>query len=246
MKSLVELAIVIPAYNEEQRLPKTLSVIAEYFSRRRRFCELIIVDDGSRDNTEKIAREFKFPAGRLRVLVNRRNRGKGASIRRGIAAARAELVLFTDADLSTPIGELETMENALRLGADVVIASRAVKGSRITTGQPVYRKLMGKIFNQFVQVLLLPGIHDTQCGFKLFRRAIARRIFYHTTIARFGFDAEILYLARRLKARIAEVPVEWHNVLESKVSPLKDSFQMFLDLFRIIYRHRHIRDRGKV
>ena len=134
MKSLVELAIVIPAYNEEQRLPKTLSVIAEYFSRRRRFCELIIVDDGSRDNTEKIAREFKFPAGRLRVLVNRRNRGKGASIRRGIAAARAELVLFTDADLSTPIGELETMENALRLARMLSLLRARSKAAGLLPG----------------------------------------------------------------------------------------------------------------
>jgi dolichyl-phosphate beta-glucosyltransferase len=198
------------------------------------------VDDGSRDRTQEAVRAFHFEAGRMRFLRNQCNRGKGASIRRGMAAARGNVVLFTDADLSTPIQELESLEAALRQGADIAIASRGIVGSRVETHQPIYREYMGKIFNRFVQLLVLPGIHDTQCGFKLFQRTMARRIFRRLTIRRFGFDVEILYLARRLGARVAEVPVEWHNVLDSKVSPVKDALQMFLDLFRILLRHRKI------
>jgi dolichyl-phosphate beta-glucosyltransferase len=200
--------------------------------------EIIVVSDGSCDHTAGLAQSYQGKTPCVRVLQNRKNRGKGASIRRGMAAARGEKILFSDADLSTPIEELKKLEQALRAGADIAIGSRAIPGSVITTHQPWYRELMGKTFNCLLQVLLLPGLHDTQCGFKLFRRSAARKLFARSIIPGFGFDPEILYLARKAHLRIAEVPVAWHNVLESKVSPIKHSLRMLGDLFRIRWQHR--------
>ncbi|NTV52477.1 MAG: glycosyltransferase family 2 protein [Candidatus Firestonebacteria bacterium] len=235
----VHLSIVIPAYNEARRLPRTLESLDAFLGKQPYAAEVLVVDDGSRDDTRATARAFRFSAPvRLRLLTNARNRGKGASVRRGVAAARGEFVLFTDADLSTPIADVQALFAALAKGADVAIGSRAVAGSRVLTPQPWHREFMGKTFNRFVQGIVLPGIHDTQCGFKLFRRSAARRLFRRLTTPRFGFDVEVLYLARRTKLRVAEVPVEWHNSLASTVSPLKDSLTMFADLFRIRWRHR--------
>ena len=236
----VHLSIVIPAYNEAQRLPQTLAHVDGFLKEQKFSAEVIVVDDGSRDNTLGAVRAFHFQtAVKLRLLANFRNRGKGASVRRGMAAARGEFILFTDADLSTPITELNGLFAAMEKGADVAMGSRAVAGAHVLTPQPWYREFMGRTFNRFVQGLVLPGLHDTQCGFKLFRRAAARRLFKYLTTPRFGFDVEVLYLARRAKFNIAEVPVEWRNALGSTVSPLKDSLTMFADLFRIRWLHRH-------
>lgn len=234
-------SVVIPAYNEERRLEPTLEKVDAFFSARPGGYEIIVVDDGSRDRTAACAAEFKPRQGRVRLLHNRRNRGKGASVRRGAAAARGETILFTDADLSTPIEDYPRLAAAAARGADAAIGSRAVRGANVAEPQPLYRTLMGKFFNLLVQLVLLPGLHDTQCGFKLFRRGAARRIFARQTIPGFGFDVEILYIARRLGLRIAEVPVEWRNSPASKVSPVRDSAQMFLDLFRTRWRHRFLR-----
>lgn len=230
------LSIVIPAYNEEFRLPKTLEVIRTYLQTRNDHCEVIVVSDGSRDRTVDVAKSTG-QGMTLRVLHNQRNRGKGASIRRGVAASRGDRILFTDADLSTPIAEVRKLETALQAGADVALASRALKKSAVLVRQPVYREFMGKVFNRFARMITLPGIHDTQCGFKLFSRKIARSIFREMTITGFGFDVEILYLARQHNATLAEVPVEWNNVMDSKVSPIADSLKMFFDLFLIRVRH---------
>jgi len=215
-----------------------LDKVDAFFSEQRQAYEIIVVDDGSRDQTAAGVTAFKSRRGRVRLLRNRRNRGKGASVRRGVAAARGELILFTDADLSTPIQDFLPLSQALANGAAVAIGSRAVKGAAVRTPQPLHRTLMGKFFNVLVQVIALPGIHDTQCGFKLFRRAAARSIFQRMTISGFGFDVEILYVARKAGLTLAEVPVEWRNSLQSRVSPLRDSACMFADLFRIVRRHR--------
>ncbi len=239
LQSRPRLSIVIPAYNESRRLPRSLRSIAQHFEQTGERFEVIVVDDGS---LEPIARTGTpgFAPGRLRILRNRSNRGKGASVRRGVAAAKGEWILFTDADLSTPIWELNALEKATAAGADVASASRAAAGARVQKHQPFYREFMGRVFGVLVRLLVLPEICDTQCGFKLFRRETAREIFERMTITRFGFDVEILFLAKKLGARIAEVPVEWHNSAESKVSPLRDAAQMFLDLFRIRIRHRGV------
>lgn len=236
----IQLSIVIPAYNEAKRLSKTLDAIIGYVQARKCACEIIVVSDGSRDKTLDVVRAHAGNGVPLRILENKTNRGKGAAVRRGVAASHGELILFTDADLSTPIQELEKLEQALSKSADVAIASRAVKGADILNRQPFYREFMGKTFNVLVQLLVLPGIKDTQCGFKLFRRALARRVFARQTIAGFGFDVEVLYLAKQAKARLVEVPVRWCNVLDSKVSPVRHSTQMLLDLFRIRWRHNSL------
>lgn len=233
------LSVVIPAYNEDARLLPTLQRITEYFSDLRMEYEIVVVDDGSRDDTARIARQFALENRRVRVLRNAKNRGKGGAVRRGVAAARGRRILFTDSDLSTPIEEFKNMNERMdldpRLG--VVIASRAVRGATLRQHQPFYREWMGKTFNAFVQLMVFPGIKDTQCGFKLFRRKVAREVFRRMTIRDFGFDVEILYLAKKRGETIAEVPVVWVNAAGSKVSPLRDSLRMFADLIRIKRRH---------
>lgn len=235
------LSIVIPAYNEAERLPSALQALENYISRMKLSVEIIIVDDGSQDDTCQIIKNVESKFDQLRLVRNKCNRGKGASIRRGVSLARGKQILFTDADFSTPIEEYGKLAKELEQGASIAIASRDVAGAVINPPQPLYRELMGKTFNRLVQLIVLPGIHDTQCGFKLFERSMARKIFSRMTIARFGFDVEILYLGRLLGATIKELPVSWHDVLGSKVSPLKDAAQMFFDLFRIRWRHRDLK-----
>lgn len=231
-------SVVIPAYNEAGRLPRTLEQISAFLQAGQWDHEILVVDDGSRDRTAEVVRAFAAGHPEVRLLKQPRNLGKGAAIQAGVGAARGELVLFTDADLSTPIEELARLEQALENGAAVAIASRAVAGSRIEEHQPFYREWMGKSFNLLVRLLLLPGIHDTQCGFKLFRRAAAQDLFPRLTILGFGFDVEVLYLARRQGLEIREVPVAWRNSRHSKVSPVRDAWRMLGDLFRVLWRHR--------
>jgi dolichyl-phosphate beta-glucosyltransferase len=235
----VELSIVIPAYNEQARLLPTLQRISKYFDGRGVDYEVVVVDDGSQDHTLEIAKQFALGNHRIRVLHNVTNRGKGGAVRRGVAASRGERVLFTDTDLSTPIEELEKLTRRMNAdsGMGVVIGSRGVQGAELKQHQPWYREIMGKTFNLLVQWIVFPGIRDTQCGFKLFGRDVARAAFRKMTIAGFGFDVEVLYLARKMGARIEEVPVVWTNALGSKVSPVRDSLRMFGDLLRIRLRH---------
>ncbi|HEY9856419.1 MAG TPA: dolichyl-phosphate beta-glucosyltransferase [Stenomitos sp.] len=230
------LSIVVPAYNEALRLGPTLKAIERHLDGRS--YEILVVDDGSRDETGVVAAGYPC----VQVLRQEPNQGKGAAVRRGMLAARGEWVLFSDADLSTPIEEFETlMQAAERTGAPVAIASRGLWQARIEVSQPLYRVLMGKIYNLMVQVILLPGIWDTQCGFKLFEREAARAIFARTSLDGFGFDAESLYIARRLGYRIVEVPVRWRNDPDTKVSAWRDSLRMFRELWRIRRLHRKLR-----
>jgi dolichyl-phosphate beta-glucosyltransferase len=230
------LSIVVPCYNEEQRLPRTIEQIERYLAGKGTSYELILVDDGSTDGTRTImdAAAGRNPLVRIKALPQ--NRGKGRALAEGVAAARGLEILVTDADLSTPIEELEKLQPELEKGAGVAIASRALKGSRVEVSQPIYRVLMGKVFNLLVQVVLLPGIWDTQCGFKLFRADVAHDAFAELTTDGFGYDPEVLYRAKRRGVRIAEVPVVWRNSAPTKVSAIKSSLDMFSHLLRIRYR----------
>jgi len=224
---LAKLSVVVPCYNEEQRLPRTIEQIERYLASRGEQYELILVDDGSADGTHGVMDDAAARNEAVRIVTLPRNRGKGRALAEGVHASRGETVLVTDADLSTPIDELAKLEAALAAGAGVAIASRAIKGSRVELSQPIYRVLMGKAFNVIVQLLLLPGIWDTQCGFKLFRGDIARDVFAGLTTDGFGYDPEVLYLAKKKGVRIAEVPVVWRNSAPTKVMAIRSSADMF-------------------
>jgi dolichyl-phosphate beta-glucosyltransferase len=226
----VELSVVIPAYNEAERLPRTLARVLEYLAAGGRSHEILVVDDGSRDGTAEVARAVGGEA--VRVLVNPQNRGKGYSVRRGMLAALGARRLMTDADLSTPIEELPRLMDRMDAGVPVVIGSRALPESKIQVHQPRYRENMGRVFNLFVRLLLAPDLHDTQCGFKLFTAEAADLVFRLARMEGFAFDVEAVFLARRRGLAVAEVPVTWRNDAASRVGLLK-GFKAFPDLLRI-------------
>lgn len=227
-----ELSIVIPSFNEELRLPATLQSIANYIRDKRPNTEVIVVDDGSADRTAAVAESWRDRIPQLRVLSNGRNRGKGFSVRHGSLEAAGDIVLFTDADLSSPIEEGEKLLAALQ-DHDVAIGSRAVDRSLIEVHESLFREFAGIVFNWLVRIILWLPFVDTQCGFKVFKRVRCRIIFEQQTIERFGFDPELLYLARHHGLSIKEVPVRWAHSSATKVSMLRDSVQMFLDVFVI-------------
>jgi dolichyl-phosphate beta-glucosyltransferase len=227
-----ELSIIIPCFNEEQRLPASLEKIAGYLRERRPNAEVIVVDDGSTDRTAAIAESWRDRIPTLRVLSNGANRGKGFSVRHGSLEARGEVILFTDADLSSPIEEGEKLLAALQTH-DVAIGSRAVDRSLIEVHESLFRDFAGIVFNRIVQTILRLPFVDTQCGFKAFRRERCRIIFEQQTIERFGFDPELLYLARHHGLSIEEVPVRWAHSPATKINMLRDSVGMFLDVFVI-------------
>ena len=224
------LSIVIPAYNEARRLPETLARLNRWLGSTTLRTEVVIVDDGSTDGTAEVAR--KAGGGKISLLRHEPNRGKGYAVRRGMLAATGERRLMTDADLSTPIEELPRLMRELDHGADVAIGSRAVAGARVEVHQPAYREVMGRVFNGLVQLLLLPGLQDTQCGFKLFTARVADEAFTACRLDGFSFDVEALFVARRRGRRIAEVPGVWRNDQASRVS-LGGGGAAFADLFRI-------------
>ncbi|MDI6794276.1 MAG: glycosyltransferase family 2 protein, partial [bacterium] len=226
------LSVVIPAFNEKRRIVPTLRKIRRYLETQGFLYEIIVVDDGSTDGMAAAIK--KEQEGRhLRLLKNDINRGKGYSVRKGMLAASGELILFSDADLSTPIEEVEKLLQYLANGRDIAIGSRALSESKLIVPQNWCRQTAGRTFNLLVQTLALRGIKDTQCGFKLFTRRAARMIFSRQRFDGFGFDVEVLYLGKKLGFKIAEVPVKWLNSPGSKVHILNDSTKMFLDLFRL-------------
>jgi dolichyl-phosphate beta-glucosyltransferase len=227
------LSIVIPAYNEERRIGKTLSSVVAYLADRAPRFEVIVVDDGSVDATRELVGEVAAREPRVRLLALGANRGKGMAVRRGMLEARGDWLLFSDADLSTPIEEAERLAAAIGAGADIAIGSRSLRGARVEVHQPWCREAMGKTFNRIVRVLAVRGFVDTQCGFKCFTREAARAVFERARIDRFAFDVEALVIARRLGFRIAEVPIRWANEPNSRVAIVSDSARMLADLLRI-------------
>jgi len=249
------LSIVIPAFNEEIRLPSTLSSIGSYLAAKGLDAEIIVVDDGSTDGTVRIVEQarqgglgrarvegpatpttegVRFDPERIRLVRNPENRGKGYSIRHGMFEARGTWVLFTDADLSTPIEDFERLHDSAREGDhDIVIGSRALPESRIELYQPLYRVLMGQTFNRIVRWIAGLPFRDTQCGFKLMGRERVRPLFERMVVDRFAFDVELLFLARHAGLSIAEVPVTWRNSPVSKVGLLRDPLNMLSDTWRI-------------
>jgi len=227
-----DLSIVIPSYNEELRLPTTLERIAAFLPSLGPNTELIVVDDGSRDRTAEVSEAFRAKIPNLRVVPNGVNRGKGYSVRHGMLEARGRNVLFTDADLSAPIEEAPKLLDALQ-DYDVAIGSRALDRSLITVHESRFREFAGIVFNTIVRIVLRLPYVDTQCGFKAFRREPCRIIFDQQRIERFGFDPELLYLARHHGLHTTEIPVRWAHSPATKVNMLRDSVQMFVDVFTI-------------
>jgi len=227
------LSIIVPAYNESSRLPETLLQIRRHFDARPESYEAIVIDDGSEDGTAqyvaKLGREWR----QLRLISLPHRRGKGWAVRAGMLAARGELRLFTDSDLSTPLEEYQRLRERIGGNCAVAIASRAVAGSRLEARQPIARELMGRLYNRMLQALALPGLRDTQCGFKLFTEDAAVACFRPLRTPGFGFDAEVLLRARRHGWEIAEVPVRWSHQLDSKVRPARDALLTLIDLFRL-------------
>jgi len=230
------LSIVIPAYNENDRLGNSLDRILSYVKGRHIPFEMIVVDDGSKDETVRVARE-KLSGVSHQVIENGVNRGKGFSVRRGVQAAKGKYVLFTDADLSTPIEEIEKLMPYLEKGYDLAIGSRGVQSSQVEVHQNVLRETMGRTFNVIAHAVAFRGIKDSQCGFKLFKNEAAQSLFEHQKIDGFCFDAEVIFLAQKMGYRIAEVGVRWMNSPQSKVRILGDSLRMLIDLVRIRLLH---------
>lgn len=237
------LSIVIPAYNEEQRLPDSLDAIVAYVARKDFPVEVVVVDNNSRDRTGAIIAEYASRHPWIRGLFEG-TQGKGAAVRSGMLAARGTYRFICDADLSMPIEELDHFLPAAAAGKDIVIASREVAGAR-RFGEPWYRHLMGRVFNTIVRVFAVPGLQDTQCGFKLLRADVAEDLFPLQTMNGWSFDVEILYAARQRGYSIVEVPINWYYKSNTRINPLRDSIDMFVEVLKIrrngrrgLYRRR--------
>jgi len=226
-------SIIIPAYNESARLGATLDRVLEYIFSEGWNAEVIVVNDGSRDSTPALVREYAKKNPCLHLLENPGNHGKGYSVRNGMLNADGEVLLFSDADLSAPIEEAPKLFAAIASGADVAIGSRWLRPELQTQRQSPLRQFYGRAFNIALRILLGLSLKDTQCGFKAFTREAAQKIFPQQQIERWGFDPELLYLSRRLNMKIAEVPVTWAHVEGTRISPLRDGLRMFSEVLRI-------------
>jgi dolichyl-phosphate beta-glucosyltransferase len=231
-ESKLYLSVIIPAYNEAKRLPLTLVDIDKHLSRAKFSYEIIVVNDGSKDDTAAVVRKFINLIRHLRLIDNEVNKGKGGVVHQGMLEARGTYRLFTDADNSTSIDQFEKMIPYLENGYDVVIGSRAVAGSELCPPQPWYRQIGGKIGNLIIQALLLPGIWDTQCGFKCFSEKAAERIFTLQRVNGWGFDVEILSLAKSMGFKIKEIPVKWINKTDSNVR-WSDYLKVLIEVIKI-------------
>ena len=227
------LSVIIPAYNEEKRLGATLQSVGAYLSRQSYEYEIIVVNDGSKDNTSELVRSFEVQIKGLRLIDNKENHGKGHAVRQGMMEAKGDLRIFMDADNSTSIEHLESFAPVIGQGYDLVIGSIAVAGHKITSGsEPLWRRILGKLGNLFIQIMAVPGIHDTQRGFKVITSRAAQQIFPKMTIDRWGFDIELLALAMKYGYKIKEMPVDWKNDPNSKVG-LKAYVQVLLETVKI-------------
>ena len=223
-------SIVIPAYNEAARIGNALQSVVACVRKRGWHAEIVVVDDGSRDQTAEIVRAFAKDHPEVRLLQNPGNHGKGYSVRNGILHSLGEVVMFTDADLSSPIEEADGLFAAIAAGADIAIGSRWLESSRQTIRQPFYRQFFGRCFNGVTRFIMGLPYADTQCGFKAFTRAAAQTIFQLQTIERWGFDPEILFIARKRGFRVEEVPVSWAHDERTRISYLKDGTRMLQDI----------------
>lgn len=228
-----QVSIVIPAYNESARIEHALERVLSCVQERGWDAEVLVVDDGSTDDTAAIVQSWMARYPQLQLFENPGNRGKGYSVRNGLLQAAGEIVMFTDADLSAPIEEAELLFAAIRAGADVAIGSRWLDKQKQTRHQPLYRRFFGRCYNWLTRTVMGLPYKDTQCGFKAFRRNAAKCIFPLQTIERWGFDPEILFIARKLGFRIVEVPVTWGHDERSRISYLKDGSQMLKEMMEI-------------
>ncbi len=233
----LDISVVVPAFNEENRLEGTLRAILDYLNRRNGEFEILVVDDGSTDRTSQVAESvagWPDAGSRIRLLREPVNRGKGYGVRAGMLAAHGRLALMTDADLSTPIGELGKLQSVLEeFQADLVFGSRDITGSRIEIRQPKSREILGKSFNRFIRLLTRIPYRDTQCGFKLFRMSACREIFERQRLDGFAFDVELLFIARKWDLKLHEVPVTWSHCDGSKVSFVHHAPSILIDLARL-------------
>ncbi len=229
------LSIIIPAYNEERNIGQALKRITEFCHLKAWAWELIVVSDGSLDKTNSILNEFlkKNPRVPIQAIITETNSGKGFACRKGIEHAEGQYMLITDTDLSSPIKEVTRLIAALEKGSDLAIGSRALRDKDCDVQQSLKRHVSGRIFNAIVQAVILPGLHDTQCGFKCFKHAVAKKLFKAQALNGFSFDVEVLYLARKMGYKIAEVPVMWMQGEDTRVSLFRDSTRMVKDLFKI-------------
>ncbi|HLJ53908.1 MAG TPA: dolichyl-phosphate beta-glucosyltransferase [Chthonomonadaceae bacterium] len=228
------LTIVVPAYNEEKRLGATLKRMLAYFDEQGCSFEILVVDDGSSDGTAGLVETIAACRKEVRLLSYKPNHGKGYAVRQGMLAGQGERLLLSDADLATPIEEVEKLSAQLDAGYDIAIGSRDVKGSELMKHQSWVREMGGKTFNKMVQLMAVPGIHDTQCGFKLFTRSAAQNVFSRCTVDHFAFDVEVLYVAMRVFGyRIAETPIRWAHQEGSSVVFWRDAFRMTKTLLKI-------------
>ncbi len=225
------LSIVIPAHNEENRLPETLQQISGFVENQSYLIEVLVVENGSHDRTLQVAQDFAAHAPYLRIF-HEKGRGKGLAVRKGMLEANGEFRFICDADLSMPLDEINRFLPPALSNYDIAIASREAKGA-VRYNEPFHRHLIGRVFNSMVRLLVLPGLHDTQCGFKCFRGEVANTIFPLQTLNGMSFDAEVLYIARRRGYRIIEVPIPWYFNADSRVRLFDDSLHMALDLINI-------------
>ena len=229
----VYLSIVIPAYNEERRIEATLERAVDYLRDRGYSSEIIIVDDGSTDGTSEVGRRILDGRGNYRILANSENEGKGSAIRKGMLAAKGEYVLFMDADMSTPIEELDRLLPYFYQGHDIVIGSRKIPGAKIDVHQPRYREIMGEIFSRLSRALTVKSVHDFTCGFKCFSKSCIKKIFKRQRLTGWGYDTEILFIAQKHGFRIKEVPVMWSDSADSKVRLWRDVVCSAFDLISV-------------
>lgn len=229
--SLPLLSIVIPAHNEENRLPRTLEQVFAFLQQQNFESEVLVVENGSTDLTYQVAQEFAARHANLRV-IREQGRGKGLAVRRGMLEARGQYRLMCDADLAMPVEEITKFLPSALQEFDIAIASREAKGA-VRYNEPFYRHLGGRGINLIIRLLILPGLQDTQCGFKCFRASVADDLFQRQTLFGWSFDIEILYIARRHGYRVCEVPIHWYYQSESKVNALRDALRMIADIFRI-------------
>jgi dolichyl-phosphate beta-glucosyltransferase len=236
----IDLSIVVPAYNEEWRLPPTLINMIDFFDQMPFSYEVIVVDDGSTDATADIVRKFERVRKQVRLIQLPTNYGKGHAVRLGVLNSRGKRVLMADADGATPIEEFIRLNEALNKGAPIAIGSRALASTDTKVSTSIHRRLLGRIFNRCVNTVLVPSIADTQCGFKMFTRSVAMFLFRNQRSNGFSFDVELLYIAKKSEIRVAEVPINWTNIPGSKVNLIVDSLKMLRDVFQFKVMHRHI------